>query len=476
MKKQLLLWPRIFLFVLLGLFTQTVCSQAIPLLGSSSAAVWSKSEEISLGKAMYDRLYRQGRILNEQADQDYLSYLGSKIATYTQTRTGLMFYLTNAKSINAFATPGGYIGVNAGLVLATENEHELAAVLAHEIAHISQEHIARGILATKDRQLANTAALLAGMLIATQVDGQAGSGILSAVIANETQQQLNAIRAHEKEADRLGRQLMIKAGFNELAMQTFFQKLYTPTQAMGTPAYLLTHPLPINRQADIDNLKKRSKKLKSSDEYYLFRARLRARILDQVSISRLIQQDNRHAKEAVRGAADYLQALVYQRQGRFEKALQLLAQLPATMRQSRDVRLLVAKLYLLSASPQKAEAHYQKLWKTYQGDSVVAYDYAYFLTQHGDYQQAEKLLSKQIQGHLSNPKLSWLYGQVLGKQGKRNQQNELLIRYYEQIGDYHKALAQVQIALQQVGEDWYSRSLFEAKKNSLERQIEQLSH
>lgn len=475
MKNQLAFGVRVLLIGWLCLYTQTVLSQSIPLIGSSSANVWSKSEEISLGKAVYDRLYRQGRILDEQADQDYLSYLGNKIATYAQTRVGLTFYLTNARSINAFATPGGYVGVNAGLILATENEHELAAVLAHEIAHVAQEHIARGILAAKDRQLVNTAALMAGMLVATQADGQAGSGILSAVLANETQQQLNAIRAHEKEADRLGRQLMTKAGFNELGMQTFFQKLYTPTHAMGTPAYLMTHPLPIKRQADIDHFKKRSDKLKSSDEYYLFRARLRARLLDKAAVSRVIQEDSRQDKVAVRGAADYLLALVYQRQGQLDKALQTITRLPANLRKNRDVRLLVAKLYLLTSGPQQAETQYKKLWQTYQGDSVVAYDYAYFLTQRGDYQQAERILSKQVQGYLANPKLAWLYGQVLGKRGKRNQQNELLIRYYEQIGDYHKALAQVQIALQHVGDDWRSRSLFEAKQSSLKYQIEQLS-
>ena len=88
----------------------------------------------------YDRLYRQGHIYQSQADNDYLNYLGQKIGSYAKTRLGLKFYFTNSNLINAFATPSGYVGINVGLVLVTENEHELAGVIAHEIAHFSRTY------------------------------------------------------------------------------------------------------------------------------------------------------------------------------------------------------------------------------------------------------------------------------------------------------------------------------------------------
>lgn len=449
-------------------------AQQIPMLGNSSDLVWDKHQELDIGKAAYERLLRQGNIHQNQSDQDYLDYLGNKLATYTSTRLGLNFYITRSRSINAFASPGGYIGVNAGLILATDNEHELAGVLAHEISHISQEHIARMLLAAKDRQVMNTAAMVAGVLMATKTSGQAGSSVLTAVIANETQQQLNDIREHEKEADRIGRQTMEKAGFNELGMQTFFQKLYMPKKAMGTPSYLLTHPLPINRQADIDSLKKRSKSLRSSDEYYLFRARIRAALLGQTAISRIISEERDSTVVAIRDASYYLLALTLMKQGKLSAAIDTVARMQSKMRDNRDVKLLRAKLHLLRSQNAQAQALYQQLWKSYRGDSVVAYDYARFLSDKGRYRQAAKLLKGQLNSQRLNPQLYWLYGEILGKLGERTQQNQMLIRYYEQIGDYDKALAQAQVAANLAGGDWRSRSMFEAKQADLQRLIERL--
>lgn len=449
-------------------------SQSIPHLGSAADKLWSKSEELSLGKATYDRLSRQGHILQDQANQDYLNYLGNKIGTYAHTRTGLTFYLTNARPINAFATPGGYIGINAGLVLATENEHELAGVIAHEIAHVSQEHIARSVLAAQDRRIGNMAALAAGVLLATQnKNDNVGSSVISGVIANETQQQINDIRQHEIEADKTGRQLMEKAGFSERGMQSFFGKLRQPINADAMPAYLLTHPLPLDRQAAIDNPHRSKKTLRSSDEYYLFRARVRAAVLSQKRLTTLINSESKGHTAQIRDAARYLDAMNNITYGRFHVALKKLSTMTTGMKNKRDVQLLRAKLYLLSNQSQKAQNTYQKLWKRYRGDSVVAYDYASFLSNKGRIKQAAELLSRQLDSDTLNPQLYLLYGQLLDKRGEMVKKNRLLIRYYQQSGQYQRALAQVQVALTNPRLDWQTKSMFEAKQKELQRIIDQ---
>ncbi len=468
---------KIYLFLLLSaLILADAVAQQIPHLGSASDRLWSRADELDIGKAAYDRLYKQGHIYESQADNDYLNYLGQKISAFTNTRLGLTFYLTNAKTINAFATPGGYIGVNAGLILETENEHELAGVMSHEISHVALEHIARSMLSAKDRQIGNAAAMLAGVLLATAGNsGEVGAGVMSAVIAGETQQQINDTRRHEVEADKMGRQLMTQAGFSEKGMQSFFAKLKKPIYADAIPAYLLTHPLPEERQAVIDNLNDSSHTtLHSSDEYYLFRARIRAAMLNQQRINTIVQQESHASNVQVRDAAFYLSALAKVKEGKFAQSLSVLANMQTKMKNNRDVVLLKAKIYLLQGKNQTAENIYRQLWQRFSGDSVVAYDYASFLLHKGKYRQAEKLLSKQLDNDSLNPQLYWLYGQILGKCGEKVKQYRLLIRFYQQSGDYEKALAQAQIAANRSDIDWQSRSIFEAKQKELQGIIDSL--
>lgn len=452
-------------------------AQNIPNLGSSSDLLWSKSDEQSIGKAAYDQLLRQGHILQDQSDLDYLNYLGNKIGTYANTRLGLTFYLTRSRTINAFASPGAYVGINAGLVLATDNEHELAGVLGHEIAHVAQEHIARSILAAQDRRLANMAGMVAGVLMSTAGDSpDAGMGILSGTIASERQQQINDIRRHEIEADRIGRRLMTNAGFDERGMQSFFGKLQKPVNADAIPAYLLTHPLPLDRQAAIDQPGKSRGKLRSSDEYYLFRARIRAKMLNKTRLTQIIATEKQSKQPQLRDAARYLSALQQMKFGQFTSALQTLGQMQTSMKSKRDVQLLRAKLYLLNKQASQAEKIYQKLWQRYNGDSVVAYDYARFLSNKGNNKKAAKLLERQLNASTLNPQLYALYGRILGRLGERVKQHRILIRYYQQSGDYEKALAQAQVAAATPNLDWQSRSLFEAKQKELQAIVERLKN
>lgn len=461
----------VLLFVALSVFT--VMGQQIPQLGSASDRVWSKTDELSIGKAAHDRLRRDGHLYESMADLDYLGYLGNKIAGYAQTRQGLTFYITRSTRVNAFASPGGYVGVNVGLVLVTDNEHELAGVLAHEIAHVSQEHIARSLLATKDRRLANAAAMVAGVLMASQADGQLGAASITAVVAGEVQNQIDDIRRHEIEADRVGRRLMEAAGYNELGMQTFFGKLYTPGELDSTPSYLLTHPLPQRRQAAIDTLKARSKKLKSRDEYYLFRARVRSAFLSKKVVERLIAESQQDNNRQVHQAGIYLSALQAMKFGQIDFALTELSRLQSPMRDNRDIQLMRAVLLLLKGDSQAAQSIYQTLWQRYEGDSVVAYEYGQFLNARGEFELAADILSQSL-GGVASPQLSWLYGEVLGRLGRIAEQHRALIDYHRNSGEYEQALAQAKLAVKQSALSWQQRAAFEAQVKELQHIIKRI--
>ncbi|PID58462.1 MAG: hypothetical protein CR957_00295 [Gammaproteobacteria bacterium] len=438
-----------------------------PQLGNASDVLWSKDAELSIGREAYEQMLKSGDIYESQNNLDYLNYLGHKIAAYADTRLGLRFYLTRSPSINAFATPGGYVGVNIGLILATDNEHELAGVLAHEIAHVSQEHIARSMLAAKDRRLANAAAIAASILLASQGGGDAGAASMMAAVAGETQSKINDIRRHEVEADRVGRRLMEKAGFDRLGMQTFFGKLYTPASLDSAPSYLLTHPLPQRRQADIDSLKLRSKNLTSRDEYYLFRARIRSEFLPQAEVSRLIAEAKQAPNAAERDAGIYLSALQAMKFGKIDQALADLNRMHTAMRHNRDVALMRATLLLLQGKNTQAQRIYEQLWQRYAGDSIVAYEYAQYLDQQGELQAAADVLAQPVDS--GNPQVHWLYGEILGKLGQVAEQYRMLIRYHREQGDYELALTQAQIALKHPDLDWQSRAGFEAQEKELKR-------
>lgn len=440
----------------------------IPNLGDPASLLWTQGEELDIGRQAYNQLYAQGQVDNLLENQDYIDYLGYKIAANTNARTGFHFFLTNAESINAFASIGGYIGVNAGLVLATDNEHELAGVLAHEISHVSQRHIARTIIGVQNRQMTNAAGIAASILVATQSENNAGSGLLSAVIANETQQQLNDIQSHEIEADRIGSELMESAGFNKAGMQSFFAKLQRSSSNSEVPSYLLTHPMPRDRQTDIGLTDTKSISLSSSDEYYLFKARLAVQMGSKDEVEKAINKGLQSASSQQKNAAIYAQALFAMKYGKPEQALSELAKLNTDFSNKRDIQLLKAKLFQLTGQTQQADSIYQTLNKSFAGDNIVAYEYGQYLYNQKQFNEAAKLLEKQISRSTAPAKTYFLYGRVLDQQGNNDKKTLILVDYYLMIGDYSSAKTQIEMAVKQSGLSPQTKSQLEAKLNDIE--------
>ncbi len=156
--------------------------------------------------------------------------------------------------INAFALPGGYIGVNSGLLLASETESELAGVLAHEISHVTQRHIARAAYDSQRTSIMSMAAMLAALVLgaASDMGGDAMQGVVTASQALAAQRQINFTRAHEHEADRVGIELLSGAGFDPYGMASFFEKLGRRYggSSQYVPEMLLTHPVSADRVAE----------------------------------------------------------------------------------------------------------------------------------------------------------------------------------------------------------------------------------
>ena len=226
----------------------------LPDIGSGANSTLTINDEYQLGLMVVRGLRDQGLILEDPEVSDYIQNLGSKIAAQIQdSEQRFTFFVVREGNINAFALPGGFIGVNYGLITATANESQLASVIAHEIAHVTQRHIARAIQAQGRQGLASAAALLAAILIGMTTGAsdavQAGIAIAQGTAA---QAQINFTRSNEYEADRIGISYLAAAGFDPQGMPDFFETLSRRSGLAGAqvPEFLRTHPVTANRVAE----------------------------------------------------------------------------------------------------------------------------------------------------------------------------------------------------------------------------------
>jgi len=252
----------------------------LPDLGEVSRVALSEADEQRIGREIMHQIRDSMEYLDDPVLTEYLNGLAERLAA-ASAEPGRQFELFPVRdaSINAFALPGGYVGVHTGLIAATRNESELAGVLAHEIAHVTQKHIARIVDAQKSVGLASLVAMAVAILAARSNPDAAQAAIVTAQ-AMSMQSQLDFTREHEREADRVGLQTLAGAGFSAQGMGTFFERL----QAQGrvyennAPAYLRTHPLTFERIADIQNRLAEIpyRQVTDSADFLLVRARVQA--------------------------------------------------------------------------------------------------------------------------------------------------------------------------------------------------------
>ena len=272
--------PKLPSIALVLLIAFPVHAIELPDLGEVSRLVLSEANEDRIGREIMRQIRNDAAYVDDPVLSEYLNSLGERlIAASPAPGRQFEFFPVRDDSINAFALPGGYVGVHTGLISAARNESELAGVLAHEIAHVTQNHIARIVDAQKSSGLASLAALAIAILAARSNPDAAQAAIVTAQ-AMSIQNQLDFTREHEREADRVGLQTLSSAGFAPQGMGTFFERL----QAQGrvydnnAPAYLRTHPLTYERIADIQNRLASIPYRQFSDslEFTLVRARVQA--------------------------------------------------------------------------------------------------------------------------------------------------------------------------------------------------------
>ena len=277
---------RAFFLTLLAAVATVAAAQStpdLPDIGTPADATIAQSDEYRIGAMILRQLRDQNQLLEDPEVDEYLQGVGSRlVAQAPDGSQRFTFFAVRDPGLNAFALPGGFIGVNYGLILATRNESELASVLAHEIAHVTQRHIARAVRAQGRQSLASMAAVLAAILIgaATGAGGDAMTGAIAVAQGAAAQQQINFTRSNEYEADRVGIGFLAAAGFEPRAMPDFFDTMGRRT-GLGTsqiPEFLQTHPVSSNRIAESRSRATQFERRRVTDSasYLLARERLRA--------------------------------------------------------------------------------------------------------------------------------------------------------------------------------------------------------
>ena len=446
----------------------------LPEIGDPASQVVSPQQEQELGEAFYRRLRQTVEFVDDPEIVNYLRGLGNHLAAHSSEpgRT-FTFFLIKQNSINAFAAPGGYIGAHSGLVLAAQSESELAAVMAHEIAHVTQRHLARAYDSASRMNLPTAAAMLASILIATQ-NPEAGQAALMGVQAGAIQRQINFTRGNEKEADRLGMQTLEAADFDPAGMPAFFERLQQQSRYYGTPPpFLSTHPVTSDRIADargrIDQMP--SAQVRESLNFYLVRAKLRATTLKpREAVNYFEETDSDPLPEAARryGLA---QALI-RAGGRTGRAIELLEQLHRAEPDRIAYRIALAQARERQGRIREALDTYQAALKLYPGNSVISHYYAEALVHAGEHQQAYDLLSRQLRqpSRAVDPELHRLLANAASGLDRQLEAYEAMGEYYYLNGQTHAAIEQYELALQQKPQDFYSSSRLEARLAQLKRE------
>lgn len=363
-----------------ALLTLTLCfvpagavDSELPTLGAN--AQFNIQRETQLGRSVYLRLLKSGVIETDPLVDRYINDLGFRLLAGLDNRVrNYRFFVVRNNAVNAFALPGGFIGINSGLIYKTRNQHHLASVLAHEIAHVRLRH---GMdMLEKGQELSTTAMLtmLAGLLLGS-VDSQAGSAVAFGGIAGSQQAMINFTRENEYEADRVGLELMSSARFDPNGMVEFFgimSKLGGSSE-ISNIEYLRTHPLGSNRIAEAAN---RASRLpfgaNQVDDYLLFKD-----YLLYISSAHMTPQ-----------GSDYLRALALMKAADHSAADAQLAML--YQRDSENVWYGVAYAENLVnlGRPQEAEQIYRRLLDIFPGDYVLSIRLLRLLGQAGKYQAA----------------------------------------------------------------------------------------
>ena len=466
----------IFILVLLPVL---VVANDLPDFGDSSGSIISPEYERRLGKMFLNQIRQFASVSKDPEVESYIQSLGNKLAAHSDNNEQpFTFFVVNDPNINAFAGPGGMIGMNSGVILNSSNESELAAVMAHEITHVTQRHLARQFEQASKYSLLNTAALIGAILIGIS-NPEAGIAAMTGAAGLAAQNSANFTRANEQEADRIGIKVLVDAGYDPRGMPAFFEKLQQISRysQSAAPEFLRTHPLTTSRIADsraraeefpIDEFT-------NSHSYDLIRYKLFVKSSKSTkdaakTLRQAFNGNNVSAKENL--PIRYGLAYAYIGNREFARAKQQVDYLLKDDPDDVAYLLLAAKLETAQSNYNGAFTVFNKAYGLYPDYRPVVMAYSKALLDVNNGKEARDVLKNYERHHQHDLESYSLLGQAEAMLGNEIETAIIQSEYYYLAAQTRLALDKLTFIKQQYQIDYYQEQRINARMEELEYEFE----
>ena len=416
----------------------------LPELGDRVSGAVSSSEEKAIGEMFLKQVYSQAPLITDPLLFEYTEHLIYRLSEYSQVNDRYFtILLIDDDSLNAFAAPGGIIGINGGLFLYSDNEGQFASVLAHELAHLSQRHFARNVLKSQESNLASALVMVSSIAIALISNNPNAMALGPAILQSQS---LRYSRLFEKEADRVGFANLVNAGYNPDSMGEMFENMNELRRLSGDlpPEFLLTHPLSSSRISDAfnasENLSKEGTK-KDSLEFSLMKTRLEI-YYESIPSNSLRKFKTRVEKDPV-DKNIYGLALAYKKNNKYEESIELIDDLINSYPKNLVLNNTKIDILLESGEYKKALNLVNKFLEISPRNYPLSISKSKILLSMNRYFESEEIIRDQLLRKNSNPELWFLLSEI-----QRSSKN--IIGYHQSRAEYFLLLGQNERALNQL--------------------------
>lgn len=451
-------------------------AEGLPDLGEAAQAEFSPAMERRIGESVMLEIRRDPAWLNDPEVSSYLNRIGNRLSAQSEeSRQEFEFFVLRDSTLNAFAMPGGFIGVHSGLILAAASESELASVLAHEISHVTQHHLARLVNKSGQGQVTSLLALAVAILAArSSPDLAMGAAMVGQGAA--IQNQLNYSRDFEREADRIGLGLLERSGFDIRGMSGFFDRLqkFGRLYENSAPGYLRTHPLTTERLADMGNrIQGRPyKQVEDALDFQLVRAKLRSQ--EGTSRDAVTEFETRLKDRSFAGseaAMRYGLAQAWMRDGNLAAAEKELGELIRLKAVSPMVETFAAQLRLKRGDAPGAVKILRAAQPRFPQERAVTYGLVEALHEARQLTEAIKVTEDDLLNYPSDARMHALQAKTHALLGRRLQQHRAQAEAYALLGQLPAAVEQLELAQKAGDGNFYEQSQVDARLREMKKRM-----
>ncbi|KPJ92906.1 MAG: hypothetical protein AMJ53_08475 [Gammaproteobacteria bacterium SG8_11] len=449
----------------------------MPDIGNTADAIMSIDEEQKVGAEFMRSVRYNLDLIDDPIANEYIQNLGSRLASQIDSGgQSFTFFIVNDNSINAFAGPGGYIGVHSGLILASQSEGELASVVAHEIAHVTQRHLVRTLSASTNMTLPAMAAIIAAIILG-QGNGQITEAVIASTLAGTTQTQLHFSRIHEQEADRVGIEMLAKSGFDPIEMPNFFETLQKSHRyADGNiPEFILTHPVTSSRIADSRGRAEQYKRVQRTPDQTINYELVKMRVyqiskqknnspMAQASFSTPPGRNDHFSKR-------YQYILELDPKKSYREASQAIAELIKDDNERVPYIVTQAEIEMANEYWDKACDILKRGLLVYPDNVPITLLYGLALIKGNQSVQAMQLLEKQMRSSTPYPEYYKLHAEAAQQAGFLSESFESLGEYHYLAGNYHTAIKQFEQSLKENNNNHIRELKLKARIQEIKTQV-----